>query len=138
MHAGDAERRRLERDLHDGAQSRLVALALLLRSARTRAEGDPELAAMLDQAQEELQTSLGELRELARGIHPAVLTDRGLEPALDALVARAPVPGDARGRGRRAAARPGRERRLLRRLGGARERREVRPRDAGDGGGPAA
>ena len=92
VHAGDAERRRLERDLHDGAQSRLVALALLLRSARTRAKDDPELAGMLDQAQEELQTSLGELRELARGIHPAVLTDRGLEPALNALVTRAPVP----------------------------------------------
>ena len=92
VHAGDAERRRLERDLHDGAQSRLVALALLLRSARTRAKDDQELAAMLDRAQDELQTSLGELRELARGIHPAVLTDRGLEPALDALVARAPVP----------------------------------------------
>jgi signal transduction histidine kinase len=92
VHAGDAERRRLERDLHDGAQSRLVALALLLRSARTRAKDDPQLAAMLDRAQEELQTSLGELRELARGIHPAVLTDRGLEPALSALVARAPVP----------------------------------------------
>ena len=92
VHAGDAERRRLERDLHDGAQSRLVALALLLRSARTRAKDDQELATMLDRAQEELQTSLGELRELARGIHPAVLTDRGLEPALNALVARAPVP----------------------------------------------
>ncbi|MGH2945933.1 MAG: sensor histidine kinase, partial [Solirubrobacteraceae bacterium] len=91
VHAGDAERRRLERDLHDGAQARLVALALLLRTARTRA-ADPELAAMLDRAQEELQTSLAELRELARGIHPAVLTDRGLEPALQALVSRVPVP----------------------------------------------
>ena len=92
VEAGDAERRRLERDLHDGAQSRLVALALLLRTARTRAGGDPELATLLDRAQEELQTSLSELRELARGIHPAVLTDRGLEPALQALVSRAPVP----------------------------------------------
>lgn len=92
LEAGDAERRRLERDLHDGAQSRLVALALLLRSARTRAAGDGELAELLDRAQEELQTSLAELRELARGIHPAVLTDRGLEPALQALVARVPVP----------------------------------------------
>ena len=89
---GDAARRRLERDLHDGAQSRLVALALLLRSARTRAGDDGELAALLDRAQAELQTSLGELRELARGIHPAVLTERGLEPALQALVSRAPVP----------------------------------------------
>jgi signal transduction histidine kinase len=92
VQAGDAARRRLERDLHDGAQSRLVALSLLLRVARRRAEEDAELAGLLDQAQDELQTGLGELRELARGIHPAVLTDRGLEPALDALVARAPVP----------------------------------------------
>ncbi len=92
VEAGDAARRRLERDLHDGAQSRLVALALLLRSARTRAGDDGELAALLDRAQAELQTSLGELRELARGIHPAVLTERGLEPALQALVSRAPVP----------------------------------------------
>jgi len=92
VEAGDAARRRLERDLHDGAQSRLVALALLLRSARRRAEGQPELAELLDQAQQELQTSLAELRELARGIHPAVLTERGLEPALQALVSRAPLP----------------------------------------------
>jgi signal transduction histidine kinase len=92
VEAGDAARRKLERDLHDGAQSRLVALALLLRSARKRADGQPELAELLDQAQEELQTSLGELRELARGIHPAVLTERGLEPALQALVSRAPLP----------------------------------------------
>jgi signal transduction histidine kinase len=92
VEAGDAARRRIERDLHDGAQSRLVALALLLRSARRRAEGDEALAALLDEAQQELRTSLEELRELARGIHPAVLTDRGLEPALQALVSRAPVP----------------------------------------------
>jgi len=92
VEAGDAERRRLERDLHDGAQSRLVALALLLRTARKRAEDDPGVAGLLDQAQEELQTSLGELRELARGIHPAVLTERGLVPAIDSLVSRAPVP----------------------------------------------
>jgi len=92
VEAGDAARRRLERDLHDGAQSRLVALALLLRSARARAGGDGELALLLDRAQDELQTSLAELRELARGIHPAVLTERGLEPALESLVARTPVP----------------------------------------------
>ncbi len=76
VQAGDAERRRLERDLHDGAQSRLVALSLLLRSARTRAAADRELGELLDRAQAELQTSLAELRELARGIHPAVLTER--------------------------------------------------------------
>jgi signal transduction histidine kinase len=92
VQAGDAERRRLERDLHDGAQARLVGLALLLRAARKRADADAELAGLLDRAQEELKTSLGELRELARGIHPAVLTDRGLEPALRALVDRVPVP----------------------------------------------
>ena len=92
VHAGDAERRRLERDLHDGAQSRLVALSLLLRAARKRAEDDADLAGLLDQAQEELQTSLAELRELARGIHPAVLSRHGLAPALDGLAARAPVP----------------------------------------------
>jgi signal transduction histidine kinase len=92
VQAGDAARRRIERDLHDGAQSRLVALSLLLRSARRRADADPELAGLLDRAQDELQTSLGELRELARGIHPAVLTELGLEPALNALAARAPLP----------------------------------------------
>jgi signal transduction histidine kinase len=92
VEAGDAARRRLERDLHDGAQSRLVALALLLRSARTRAGEDRDLAELLDQAQVELRTSLSELRELARGIHPAVLSERGLEPALQSLVSRAPVP----------------------------------------------
>ena len=69
-----------------------MALALTLRAARKRAGGDEELAGLLDQAQEELQTSLAELRELARGIHPAVLTERGLEAAVQTLVARAPVP----------------------------------------------
>jgi signal transduction histidine kinase len=92
VQAGDAARRKLERDLHDGAQSRLVALSLTLRMARNRANGEPELAALLDQAQDELKTSLSELRELARGIHPAVLTERGLEAAVQTLVQRAPVP----------------------------------------------
>ena len=91
---GDAERRRLERDLHDGAQSRLVALAVKLRLARMRAEGESEVAALLDESSAELQASLDELRELARGIHPAVLTDRGLGPALVSLANRSPVPVD--------------------------------------------
>ena len=97
VQAGDAERRRLERDLHDGAQSRLVALKLLLSSARLRARrGADDVDAMLGEAIDELDTSLSELRELARGIHPAVLTDHGLEPALQALASRAPVPVDVR------------------------------------------
>jgi signal transduction histidine kinase len=92
VEAGDAARRKLERDLHDGAQSRLVALALLLSRARGRANGDRDLERLLDQSIDELQLGLQELRELARGIHPAVLTERGLEPALQSLVARAPLP----------------------------------------------
>ena len=92
VQAGDAERRRLERDLHDGAQSRLVALALMLGQVQRRVGGDAEAAALLDRARGELNTSLGELRELARGIHPPALTERGLGPALRGLAARAPVP----------------------------------------------
>jgi signal transduction histidine kinase len=97
VEAGDAERRRLERDLHDGAQSRLVALAVKLRLARARARSHPEVASILDESSAELQASLDELRELARGIHPAVLTDRGLGAALVALASRAPVPVEIAG-----------------------------------------
>ena len=88
------ERRRLERDLHDGAQQRLVALSLQLGLAKRRLEEGEQVAAgvMLDAARDELARALEELRELARGIHPAVLTDRGLEPALEALAERAPLP----------------------------------------------
>jgi signal transduction histidine kinase len=89
--AGHAERRRLERDLHDGAQSRLVAVTLLLGRARLVLDGHAEADALLERAQSELRTGLAELRDLARGIHPAVLTERGLEPAIAALAARAPV-----------------------------------------------
>ena len=95
VEVGLAERRRLERDLHDGAQQRLVALRLQLRLARDQAAKDPERAQrMLDGAMAELDSALEELRELARGIHPAVLADRGLEPALNALAGRAPLPVD--------------------------------------------
>jgi len=91
--AQDAERKRLERNLHDGAQQRLVSLALTLRLARERLpEADGETAELLDQAAEELGLALEELRELARGIHPAVLSERGLGPALEGVAARAPVP----------------------------------------------
>lgn len=92
VEAGDAERRRLERDLHDGAQARLVALAMLLNRLDGRIGSDPDAAALLGQAQDELKLSLAELRELARGIHPPLLAEQGLAPALDALAARAPVP----------------------------------------------
>ncbi|MBE2319220.1 PAS domain S-box protein [Solirubrobacter sp. CPCC 204708] len=88
VQAGDAERRRLERNLHDGAQQRLVSLALMLRLAARRHPEDDALT----QASEELAHALQELRELARGIHPAVLTERGLEPAVRAVADRAPVP----------------------------------------------
>jgi signal transduction histidine kinase len=89
---GLRERRRLERDLHDGAQQRLVALSVQLRLARARLAKDPATAEeLLAQAQDELALALEELRDLARGIHPAVLTDRGLSPALEALAGRLPV-----------------------------------------------
>jgi PAS domain S-box-containing protein len=91
--AGDEARRRLERNLHDGAQQRLVALAVSLRLAESRLPHDPDAARpVLASAREELTHALEELRELARGIHPAVLTDRGLSAAVEALVSRAPVP----------------------------------------------
>ena len=91
--AADAERRRIERDLHDGAQQRLVALALNLRVAEQRAaDGDPAAAELVREAGEEAQHALRELRDLARGIHPAILTNRGLSAALDDLASRATVP----------------------------------------------
>jgi PAS domain S-box-containing protein len=93
VEAGDAARRRLERNLHDGAQQRLVSLSLALRLAQAKLSSDPEAAgAVLQSAREELALALDELRELARGIHPAILTDRGLAAALEALATRSPVP----------------------------------------------
>src|SRR5580658_3676259 len=92
VEAGDAERRRLERDLHDGAQQRLVTLSLALGMARDRAAGaDPELEALITSAGKEAREALTELRELARGIHPAVLTEAGLTGAIQALAERSPV-----------------------------------------------
>jgi signal transduction histidine kinase len=91
--AGDVERRRLERNLHDGAQQRLVALSLALRLAQAKLDSDPAGAReTLAAAGEELNLALAELRELARGLHPAVLSDRGLRPAIEMLAGRAPVP----------------------------------------------
>jgi signal transduction histidine kinase len=92
--AADAERRRIERDLHDGAQQRLVALSLKLGMARKRLGDDADDMALrlVDEAQEESRAALAELRDLARGIHPAVLSDRGLGAALRELAGRATVP----------------------------------------------
>ena len=90
--AGDDTRRRIERDLHDGAQQRLVVAALAMRAAERAAEPDGEVSGLLQEARAELSAGLAELRELARGIHPTVLTDRGLGPAVQALAARCAVP----------------------------------------------
>ena len=88
---GDAERRRLERDLHDGAQQRLVSLALSLRLARLGGDADPDVAA-LEEAEAEVRQALEELRGLARGLYPAALTEEGLGAALEALAEQAAGP----------------------------------------------
>jgi signal transduction histidine kinase len=93
VEAGYAERRRVERDLHDGAQQRLMALTMTLRLAREKIDVDPAASAeLLDEAMEELGAATAELREFARGIHPVVLSDRGLGAALTGLAERSPVP----------------------------------------------
>ena len=127
VEASDAERRRLERNLHDGAQQRLVALSVALRIAQAKVADSPrEAVELLAVAADELAEALVELRELAQGIHPAVLTERGL----GGRAGRARRPGAAAGRARRrparAAAGAGGGGRLLRRLRGARERRQAR------------
>jgi signal transduction histidine kinase len=98
--AGDAERRRIERDLHDGAQQHLVALAVTVRLARQIADTDPEQTkAMLDELGGSLQEAVQELRNLAHGIYPPVLMDRGLPAALEAAAGRAALPTDVRAQG---------------------------------------
>ena len=93
LNATEAERRRIERDLHDGAQQRLVALAMELGRARARLDRDPEGArALVEHAHEEAKAALVDLRNLVRGIHPPVLSDRGLDAALSGLAALCPVP----------------------------------------------
>jgi signal transduction histidine kinase len=92
IEAADDARRRIERDLHDGAQQRLVALSLKLGMARKRLPTDDAAARLVAEAHEESKLALGELRDLARGIHPAILTERGLGPALEELATRAAVP----------------------------------------------
>ncbi|MEV5443338.1 sensor domain-containing protein [Streptomyces sp. NPDC052644] len=91
--AAAADLRRIERDLHDGAQARLVALAMDLGLAKEKAAEDPDAAArMVEEAHDEVKLALQELRDLARGIHPAILTDRGLDAALSAVASRCAVP----------------------------------------------
>ena len=100
VRAADSERRRLERDLHDGAQQRLLALGLALNMLRSRVR-DEDAARLLAEAEAELATALRELRELARGIHPAILADQGLAAAAHTLAARSPVPVEVVGNGDR-------------------------------------
>ena len=97
IEAADAERRRIERDLHDGAQQRLVSVAVTLGLIESKLEPGSAVAPLVAQAREEAQQAVKELRELARGIHPAVLSDRGLGAALEALA----VPRTGPGRGER-------------------------------------
>ncbi len=93
VEAAAAERRRIERDLHDGAQQRLVSLGMTLGLAQQRLDNDPAAArALLDEAHVEAKAAISELRATARGIHPAILDDRGLDAALSALVGRSPIP----------------------------------------------
>jgi signal transduction histidine kinase len=90
--AGQTERKRLERNLHDGAQQRLIALSLELGFWEEGLHGDPEASRRLDRARREIATSLEELRAVASGLHPAVVSGHGLEVALEQLAARGPVP----------------------------------------------
>ena len=90
--AGQEERRRLERNLHDGAQQRLISLSLDLKRLEGQLGDDPDARAEIDQARREIATSLDELRTIARGLHPAVVSGHGLQVALDTLIAKAPVP----------------------------------------------
>lgn len=91
--SAESERRRIERDLHDGAQQRLVALAATLGSARERLDDDPDRGReLVAEAHEEAKAALREIRDLVRGIHPVILEDRGLDAALSAVIARSPVP----------------------------------------------
>ncbi|GAA3143236.1 signal transduction histidine kinase [Kribbella aluminosa] len=89
----EAERRRMERDLHDGAQQRLVSLAMSLGRAKNRlGDKEPAVRALIEEAHSEAMQAIAEIRDLTRGLHPPVLTDRGLDAALSAVAARSPVP----------------------------------------------
>jgi signal transduction histidine kinase len=93
MDSVEAERRRMERDLHDGAQQRLVSLAMTLGRAKNRlGKRDPAVLTLIEEAHAEAMLAIAEIRDLTRGLHPPVLTDRGLDAAISAVAARAPVP----------------------------------------------
>jgi signal transduction histidine kinase len=92
VEAGDRERHRVERNLHDGAQQRLLSVALQLRLAQVRLDSGEPTAGALDSASEDLEHAMHELRELARGLHPSLLTDVGLGGALESLAERSPIP----------------------------------------------
>ncbi|MET8853580.1 sensor histidine kinase [Amycolatopsis sp. NPDC004625] len=95
--AAEAERRRIERDLHDGAQQRLVAVAMSLGRAKSKFDHDPDsVRELIDEAHADAKLAVSELRDLARGIYPAVLGDRGLDAALSAQAAKSPIPVDVR------------------------------------------
>ncbi|HZM17956.1 MAG TPA: sensor histidine kinase [Gaiellaceae bacterium] len=94
VEAAQSERQLLERNLHDGAQQRLIALSLQLSMLKGRVDGDPDVKEGIDQARREIAASLAELREIARGLHPAVVSGHGLAVALEQLAARAPLPVD--------------------------------------------
>ena len=131
--AADDERRRIERDLHDGAQQRLVALNVLLGVVETKLEKDPAAAGpLVARAREEATEAVKELRELARGIHPALLADRGLIAALEALAARAPLRCASTGMPDAPALARRRGDGLLHHRRGADQRRRVRGRDGAD------
>ena len=127
----ESELRRIERDLHDGAQARLVALGMSLGMAEHTLAEDPQRAGeLLAEARVGAEEALSELRDLARGIHPPVLSDRGLEAAIAALASSTPMPVTVSVDAPRQTPPGGRDRRLLRRRRGARQRGQVRQRAA--------
>ena len=124
--AAEAERRRIERDLHDGAQQRLVAVAMSLGRAKSKFDHDPEgVRELIDEAHADAKLAVSELRDLARGIYPAVLGDRGLDAALSAQAAKSPIPVDVPGGREPAAAGRGGDDGVLHRRRDADEHREA-------------
>ena len=117
VEAAQSERQLLERNLHDGAQQRLIALSLELSMLKGRVDGDPDVKAGIDRARREIAASLAELREIARGLHPAVVSGHGLAVALEQLAARAPLPVELKVEVERPASRAARGSGVLRRRG---------------------